>query len=76
MENAFLMDKQVEQRKNLEEIYYGYILGGIEIIFEELFGEDGKIIDPDDVLRNAYRLIQKVRKTSMTMEEMMLEMGD
>ena len=60
LERAFLCDNKIEKRKSLEEIFFSYVLGGVEIIHSNIFGSAGTVTDIDEAIRNAHLFIENV----------------
>lgn len=60
LERAFLSDNKLEKRKSLEEIFFSYVLGGVEIIHGNIFGKAGTVVDIDEAIRNANMFIEKL----------------
>lgn len=78
LERAFLSDNKLEKRKSLEEIFFSYVLGGVEIIYNGIYGETGITRDADTIIRNAYEFIEKVstyEKQKMSTNDIIKELG-
>lgn len=78
LERAFLSDNKIEKRKSLEEIFFSYVLGGVEIIYNGIYGNETSMSDADTVIRNAYEFIEKVvryEKQKLSTDDIIRKLG-
>ena len=57
---AFRYDRDDEKRKSGDNVFYSYMYGGIEILYEKIFGNEAK--DVNDYLRNIYEFIEDFKE--------------
>ena len=80
LERAFLCDNKLEKRKSLEEIFFSYVLGGLEIIYHNIYGDIGVVIEVDDIIRNSFSLIERLEKYrtlfNSNINKIISELGD
>lgn len=57
---AFRYDRDDEKRKPADEVYNAYMYGGIEILYEKIFGNDAKT--PNDYLRNYFEFLMEFKE--------------
>ena len=65
---AFRMDEKEEERAEYDRIYDAYVLGGLEELYERIFGEGGST---DEYIMNYYEFLQdlNVRWYGASVEE-------
>lgn len=56
IDRAFRYTKNEELKKEGEEIFNSYVLGGVEVLYEKIFKED---TDTDQILVNLYDFIEE-----------------
>ena len=54
---AFRLDDKDNERKPYDEIFNSYVLGGIEVLYEEIFEKDSPE-GIDDYIRNLFLFVQ------------------
>lgn len=60
LNRAFRYDRNDEKRKNGDDVFWGYVLGGIEVLYEKLIEEShGK----DELVQNIYEFIETFQMT-------------
>lgn len=57
MDIAFHMDDKDEERKTYDELYNSYVLGGVEVLYERIFGNESK---PEEYLMNFYEFLEEL----------------
>ncbi len=55
MEIAFKLDEKPEERKYYDDLYNQYVLGGVEELYERIFGNGSTV---DEYVMNYYEMIQ------------------
>lgn len=59
MKIAFELDYNDEERKEYDEIYNSYVLGGLEEIYEQIFLKDGPTTI-DEYIQNMYEFLEEL----------------
>lgn len=59
MSIAFQLDHEDEKRKQYDEIYNSYVLGGVEEIYERIF-ENNNAGNVDEYIMNLYEFLQEL----------------
>lgn len=57
MDIAFCMDDKDDERKSYDELYNSYVLGGVEVLYEKIFGNASK---PEEYLMNFYEFLEEL----------------
>lgn len=60
LNRAFRYDRNIEKRKIGDSIFWQYILGGIEVLYEELIAKSN---NTDDDIKNLYYLVNSVQES-------------
>ncbi len=53
---VFKLDNDDETRKEYDTLFNEYVLGGVEVLYEKIFGEDSEL---DDYLMNIYNFVEE-----------------
>lgn len=53
---VFKLDNDDEARKQYDELFNEYVLGGVEVLYEKIFGEDSEL---EDYLMNMYNFLDE-----------------
>lgn len=59
MHIAFRLDYEEEERKEYDEIYNSYVLGGVEEMYEQIFEKNGAD-SVDEYIRNLYEFLEEL----------------
>lgn len=62
LNRAFRYDRNDEKRKSGDEVFWGYVLGGIEVLYEKFIEEShGK----DELVQNIYEFVESFQMTKI-----------